>query len=60
MRTAPVQVLLADDDSRFLESLRVLIDEYASRVPSADPARALSAPAGLTIGSRSAAATRVR
>ena len=26
MSTAPVQVLLADDDSRFLESLRVLID----------------------------------
>ena len=26
MSTAPVQVLLADDDSRFLESLRLLID----------------------------------
>jgi DNA-binding NarL/FixJ family response regulator len=26
LSTAPVQVLLADDDSRFLESLRVLID----------------------------------
>ena len=26
MSAAPVQVLLADDDSRFLESLRVLID----------------------------------
>ena len=26
MSTAPVQVLLADDDSRFLESLRLLVD----------------------------------
>jgi DNA-binding NarL/FixJ family response regulator len=26
LSTAPVQVLLADDDSRFLESLRLLID----------------------------------